>query len=357
MQVVNFTYRLLFGLLVLSAQTIASAQDQISSDEQWAAINLQVTDELVIPAYRDLADKAQQLLESTTAFCQSPQQDSLLTTQQAFNSTMDSWQSIQHIQFGPVTYFNWNFRMQYWPDERGTANRQFTALLAAENEDILSADNFARQSVGVQGLPILERLLYEDTALNDFQSTPYLCRLAVTIATNIMEISSGVSERWTDEYRAVVLDPDSGGVYENSLDLSIEFLKALQEALAKIRDLKISPVVGESADALRLRSAESWRSQRSLRNIQLDIMALESLFVAYTEAFQAADVNAVLAAFADIKQSLMELPSSFEEASQNEAGYAQLQTLLVQADALHEALEAGIKNTDLYLGFNSLDGD
>lgn len=357
MQNLNLSNRMLVGFLLLTAQTLGNAQSPINSDEQWAAINLQVTDELVIPAYQNLAESAQLLRDVTVNFCEVPDEDSLLAARQAFNASMDNWQTIQHIQFGPVTYFNWNFRMQYWPDERGTANRQFTALLAAENEDILSADNFARQSVGVQGLPTLERLLYEETALADFQSTPYSCRLAVTVANNILEISTGVTERWTDEYRAVVMDPVSGGVYENSQDLSIEFLRALQEALAKIRDLKLSPVVGESLDSLRVRSAESWRSERSLRNIQLNLAALETLFMSYSLAFQETDVNAVLSAFSQMQETLTELPASFAAISQDAVLYAQLQELFEQADTLHEALESAIKNTELYLGFNSLDGD
>jgi predicted lipoprotein len=42
---------------------------------------------------------------------------------------------------------------------------------------------------------------------------------------------------------------------------------------------------------------------------------------------------------------------------QTEAGYTQLVSVRDQMNALFELLEASLKNTDLYLGFNSLDGD
>ena len=40
-----------------------------------------------------------------------------------------------------------------------------------------------------------------------------------------------------------------------------------------------------------------------------------------------------------------------------DGGHAALLQITSELDALFEALEAALKNTDLYLGFNSLDGD
>ena len=52
-----------------------------------------------------------------------------------------------------------------------------------------------------------------------------------------------------------------------------------------------------------------------------------------------------------------DLPDSLSVALSNEMQYAQVQKLHADIEALHEALETALKNTDLYLGFNSLDGD
>ena len=61
--------------------------------------------------------------------------------------------------------------------------------------------------------------------------------------------------------------------------------------------------------------------------------------------------------FSDLAVTLAALPDSMVTALTNEMQYAQLQTLHAEVEALHEALETALKNTDLYLGFNSLDGD
>jgi predicted lipoprotein len=354
----KYLNKLLAGsvLFVCSSQ-LAFGQNLITRDEDWTAINITVTDELVIPAYQHLQAQSSELIRAAEIFCAGLTASNLANLQNAYLETMAAWQAIQHIQFGPITYFNWNYRMQYWPDERGTSGRQLDALIAAADEAILSSNSFARQSVGVQGLPALERVLYANDALGKFQDNDYLCLLSMTIARNINEISSGVNQRWVDEYRALVLDPVADGLYEDAEDLSIDFLKALQESIAKIRDLKLLPVIGESFSASRNRSAESWRSENSLANIKNNIVSLEQLFLAYMAAFHEEDNVAVTEKFTEITQILNSLPDSLSAALENEEQYNQVQSLYAGVDALHEALETALKNTDLYLGFNSLDGD
>jgi len=344
-------------ILALTGGQLAYGQNLITRDEDWTAINLTVTDELVIPVYQNMQLVSLDLLTATENFCADISVDSLNSLRAAFHQSMAAWQSAQHIQFGPITYFNWNFRLQYWPDDRGTSARQLNALIASQDETVLASDVFPRQSVGVQGLPALERILFDENTLSDFQNSSYLCLLSETIARNINEISTGVSQRWVEEYRAIILDPVESGFYEGAEDLSIDFLKALQEAIAKIRDLKLLPALGESFAGARNRAAESWRSEHSLANIKSNLNSLELLFSAYTAAFYEEDVVSVASAFENLTATLVVLPDSMLLALADEEQYAQVQALHAQAEILHEALETALKNTDLYLGFNSLDGD
>ncbi len=349
--------KLIVLILVLSIGQLTYGQNLITRDEDWTAINLAVTDELVIPAYQNLESRSLDLVNATENFCSNLSGSNLDFLKNAYLQSMDAWQAIQHIQFGPITYFNWNYRIQYWPDERGTSGRQLSFLIAAQDESILARNDFSRQSVGVQGLPVLERLLFENEFISEFQNNSYLCLLTETIARNINEISSGVTQRWQDEYRALVLDPVAGGFYEDAEDLSIDFLKALQEAIVKIRDLKLASVLGESFFTTRYRSAESWRSENSLANIKNNLRNLESLFSAYNSAFHVEDAAKVTDIFVVLTMALAELPDSLTMTLLNETQYTQVQEVYAEVEALHEALETALKNTDLYLGFNSLDGD
>jgi len=132
----------------------------------------------------------------------------------------------------------------------------------------------------------------------------------------------------------------------------------------RIQQQKLEEVIGENTDRARVRRAESWRSARSVRNIRLNVMALEDLFngsqgmsVQLGNVLYADDVETVNTAFADLNASLAPLPDSLEAALAEEGGHANMLAVASRLDALYEALEAALKNTDLYLGFNSLDGD
>ncbi|HEY0963245.1 MAG TPA: imelysin family protein [Pseudomonadales bacterium] len=327
----------------------------------WTEVNLAVTDAHVIPAYEAFARASAGLETDAAAFCMAPDAPAFATLQASFHTAMDGWQGAQHIQFGPITYFNWNFRIQYWPDDNGTGARQLNALIAAQDAAALDDEAFDRQSVGVQGFQALESLLFDDDSLAQLQGDAYRCQVMHTIAANIDEIASGVSTRWKDEFRTTVANADERGFFESAEDATIDYLKALVEPVRRIQEQKLDAVLGETPEAARERRAESWRSQRTLRNIKLNVAALEHEFTASEPALSSvlheADVGTIAAAFADLRASIDAQPDSLAEALAADGGHAALLQVSAQLDVLYEAMEAALKNTDLYLGFNSLDGD
>ena len=332
--------------------------------ENWTLVNLAVTDDQVIPAYSQFAEAAADLARKGEAFCSDLSQDTLAEFQASFHTSMDAWQQVQHIQFGPVTYFNWNFRLHYWPDENGTGARQLDAIIAEANEEVLDSERFARESVGVQGFPALERLLFQEDSQQQLSSNPFRCSVAQTIAVNISDMAAGIHMRWVDEFRETVANADERGFFESAEDATIDFMKAQVEPIRRIQQQKIEEVLGESAGRERVRRAESWRSNRSLRNIRLNVKALENLFngsesteYQLNNVLYAEDVDTINANFSELDATLASLPDSMSEVMESDSGREQLLDLAAKLDALYESLEAALKNTDLYLGFNSLDGD
>lgn len=350
--------QLITATLLALAVPALQAQD---TEVDWTGINIAVTDAHVLPGYAQLAKAGAALVPAAAALCEAPSAATLTTAQQQYHAAFDAWQGVAHLQFGPVTYFNWNYRLQFWPDDNGTGARQLDAMLAAADPAVLEPASFERQSVGVQGFPALERLLFEADSLQVLQDQPYRCHLVQAIAGNLASVTAGVDQRWREEFRAVVADPVGSGQFESAQDATVDFYKALVESLRRYQQQKLEPVLGASLQQARERRAESWRSQRSLRNLQRDVAALQDLFGGSTpslaSALQADDVPGIKAGFAALQQSLATLPDDFAPLLQDAAGYARLVALRNEFDALFEALEAALKRTDLYLGFNSLDGD
>lgn len=347
--------------LVLLVLSTGGLQAQTAPATDWTGINLAVTDTHAIPGYARFDAAAASLVPAATALCAQPAAASLADLQQAFHAAMDAWQGIQHIQFGPVTYFNWNYRLQFWPDDNNTGARQLDAMLAAQDSAALVSASFERQSVGVQGFPALERLLFDAPALADLQAQPYRCELVQAIAGNLATIASGLHERWQGEFRTTIANADDSSQFESAQDATVDFYKALVESVRRYQQQKVEAVLGESLQQARARRAESWRSQRSLRNLKLNVTALQDLFMqgepALSSALLPEDVSGISAAFDTLQQTLAPLPDDFAPLLTDDTGYQQVVAVRAQLDALYEALEAALKRTDLYLGFNSLDGD
>lgn len=346
-------------LVLLCGISLSTALQAQNTD--WTPLNLAMTDQVVIPAYERFAAAAAPLAEHGAGFCAAVSADSLAQLQQDYVATADAWQGVQHVQFGPITYFNWNFRLQFWPDEKGTGTRQLDALLAAADSSVLTPEAFAQQSVGVQGLPALEQLLFSDGALASLQSQPYRCQLVQAITHNVNDIASGVAQRWRDEFRNTVATADERGFFESAQDATIDYLKAVVESVRRIQQQKLEAPLGDSQAAARERRAEAWRSDRSLQHLRTNVAALAALFNDSTPALNSVlvpdDLPAIQQAFDKLQKDLAAAPDSMNAALKTPEGYAALVLVRDDLDALFELLEGGVKKTDLYLGFNSLDGD
>ncbi|MDR2212803.1 MAG: imelysin family protein [Pseudomonadales bacterium] len=347
-----------FPLFLVSALSGGAA---LAQNSDWTAVNLAVTDTHVIPAYQRFAETGAALREAGAGFCARLDEAALNELREAFNNSFDGWQGAQHIQFGPITYFNWNYRIEFWPDDNGTGARQLSALIAAADPAALEAESFARQSVGVQGFPALERLLFEDNALTQLQAEPYRCQVVEAISANLGEIATGVYQEWRDEFRATVASADERGFFESAEDATLDYLKSLVESIRRVQQQKLESVLGEDQSSARPRRAEAWRSDRSVQSLRGNVQALHELYSAGSPALKTVllseDLPAIDAAFDQALAAAAALPPSMNAALGTPEGYAALQNTRDSLDALYEALEAALKKTDLYLGFNSLDGD
>lgn len=352
--------RLISGLLAAFCSLFAGPL-AAQPNTDWTPVNLAVTDAHVIPSYATFAVATHELHEQASAFCAAVDADGFAGLQAGFHATMDAWQAVQHIQFGPITYFNWNYRVQYWPDDNGTASRQLNVLIAGKDSAGLTPEAFARQSIGVQGLQALELQLFDDDSFAALQADPFRCEVLQAITANIEEIAGGVAERWNGEFRTTVENADERGFFESAEDATIDLLKALVESVRRLQEQKLERVLGETPAAARIRRAESWRSERSIANLKINVDSLEHLFSSadppLSSVLQTADVELIDAAFATVQGTLAAQPDSLNAALESAEGHAALLQVAQQLDALYESMEAALKNTDLYLGFNSLDGD
>jgi len=345
------------GALLVLYGAYCSTAVASEMDTNWTAFNLKLVNSHIIPSYKALNSAADTLEQSTKELCASPSEAALLAAKSAFNQTMDAWQSIQHVNFGPVEYATRGTSFQFWPDKKNHIGKQLNQLIQSNDAERLG-DKFTKTSVSIKGLPALERLLYSDQAKSELDQNNYRCQVLMRVSRNVSEIGIALSSEWQNYMLAQFEDAAQvDGFFEDEIDAATALLKTIVEPLEIIRDLKLKRILGSEFGKQKFKRLESWRSQRSLRNIRLNIEVIEDTLPMLESVLAPEGITTITRQLGKINALLDQIPLPLEESIQTESAYQQLSQLVIQLTALHKSLERAVSKQGIHLGFNSRDGD
>lgn len=360
-------FKLVSTTLLLLLLAPASA-----TEEQQTRQSLKLVDEVIVPAYQSLVESTGSLAASASSFCENPDKRGLDALQQQFQSTVDSWQSVQWLRKGPAEFSFRHRRLALWPDKHNTGPRQVRNLLRQQDPSALEANSFAAGSVAIQGIPALERLLFASEALDKFTNpdNTYRCRYLVTITANLHRIATALDNDWTTFYRDAMATPGGdNSFFELPKGVTSEFMSQLVTQLQFILEQKLerplgidpsiadNPITPEALDP-RPRRAENWRSQRALKNIRINLTVLNQVYAIALEPLipTPATARQIGSAFADAEQKFGVLPDQLEKALSTDPGA--LLAAYTALDQLYQLAEKTLPAAlDIPLGFNGLDGD
>ncbi|AMG45800.1 imelysin family protein [Achromobacter ruhlandii] len=319
------------------------------------------------PAAAGMVAAATDLDNALGQWCGKPDAAGAKRVQAAFADLALAWARLEPLRFGPLVQANRYERLAFWPDTRGVMPRQVQAVIAAQDADLLKPGALAGRSVAVQGLPALEFVLYGEPALLAQQGAPtfaYACGYARAVSANVAAISRDVAQAWDAkaDFGRQFAQPRAGNdLYRDPQEVAAEAMKALSTGLQFARDVKLLPVLGDSADGARPRRAAFWRSGLSTRTLAAGLEGLAAFYQAGGYALPKGEdwvAGAVLAEVGNAARALREAPSPLERA----LGDAEGRRLLGLA-ALTLKNAKAIVDQDLApalgvtIGFNALDGD
>jgi predicted lipoprotein len=337
----------------------------------------------ITPAYRGLKDTVAQLSPALQKLCGDPTEVNLKTAQQAFHLAAIFWARVQFFSSGPVSEHQRAVRIEYWPDKRNVVGRQLNDVLAKRDPAALEPQRFATTSVGVQGLPALERLLFDDDALANLAAAApgrdFRCKLLAAIGGNLDEITDDLLD-WTPGQRRFLGEPAPSSLEEAPVtgrDAAARLLNDLLTAAIVIRDMKVLAPLGDSLGKAKPQAAEYWRSRLSLGTLHANLTELRDTLAAEGGladllAQQAGGLQASRAVVDTIDEALrITTQIGASEPDQTGLSLVSLSDAVVDPDRrrLVEALAqelakirdllAGPVATKLNLpiGFNALDGD
>lgn len=334
-----------------------------------AVMNATIVERHVLPRFAALADAGAALEQAAAAFAEAPDDRGRAQLRVAYGAMSDAWQGVQHLRFGPTELFMRSSRLMFWPDPRNNVGRQLDALLAAKDSAAFLPEALETQSVAVQGIPALERLLVgeDSVGLIDDTEDAKLRRAAILgVARVIADQARGADQDWrggaVDYARLMKTPGPDNDVYRTPEEATVELFKALHLAIEVVADRKLTRPLGESADKARPRLLEQWRSGRALGNIRIDLAAALDLWRAgMADVVRDRDpglakavedgLTAAIATAAEIEMPL-------DEALTDAAGRELVQRLIDEAEAAKTLLANRVAPVlGIPLGFNALDGD
>lgn len=361
--------------LALSAS--AARADSPADDARYQAFDLGMARDYLLPRYQSLVQATAQQEQSWAAFCRQPSADGFGAVRSAFQVAMDAWMPLQHVHTGPASLQTRIDRIYFWPERKNAVTKQVASLLQSGVAAALAPDRIAAASVAVQGFPALQLLLYDgdDPARVFLAGDPaaaYRCAYGLAVARNLHAIAGQIVAGWTAAIDAMAAAaPRSGsefGLPESPKETAQQMFTDLLTLFQLVGDLKLALPLGLSLDKPKPKLAESWRSGRSLRNVELNLESARAMYGKdRTSGFRSlmpagGDSDAldeqIVGAFAAISSSLAAIPMPLDAAVGDSGARPEVEALLADVrrvrDLVGQRLPAAI---GLSVGFNALDGD
>ncbi len=359
----------IYKVLALTTLAAMFASTTSASEIDWSEAHSQVVHNNFVAPYRQLANSTQALAKQVAQLCEAihsepdTTQEKLTQTQNRFKKSYLDWAKVQHITIGPMAFLERRERIQYWPDKHKVTGRQLWRLLAQINEgSSLTLEQLQGKSVALQGLPVLERMLFSEKHPLDSSR----CLIAIKVTENLYTIAKENYMAWISapvKFAQELLEPHpSLGIYPSQEVIAEIFFNQLTTQLLIVEKLKLERVIKKGSKVKnKPRELEAWRSGLSLSLIRQNLLSLQSL---YLNGFHWALVKANPPLADNIQQlfnqAITQTQSSTTLFQQLQKEYTpqQVMQLITTIAALQQLLSVdAAKVFNFSAKFNALDGD
>ena len=239
------------GIFVASCALASAVVSCGSSPPSRSEVLADIADQVIIPAYENLAQESSEFLQASRDFCENPAPESLAFARETLRNARSAWKETEAVWVGPV------MSRRAWAVIDWPINVDDIEKLLNDESVVLDFDRLSKR-VGAdqRGLGTAEYLLYQSAAGQDLLegfANPRRCRYL----TGVVEVAAAEADLlvadWTSSYedggpyRRILLDPDGSG-----LDALVNDLLFLLE---RIIDLELGAALGEmgeEVDVLRI---------------------------------------------------------------------------------------------------------
>ncbi len=351
--------------LLLAAFALAGVPGLAQAAEPTALNAAPLIETWLLPRYDTLVATTAAQTAAWTQFCAKPEAAGVPALKAAFAKAADSWTAVEFVTLGPISLSLRADRFNFFPDRRNAISRAMAEIIGEPDPARLVAARFAQSSAAVQGLPALERLLYEDGAAEALVSgpeAPHRCAYGSAIALNLANIATEVRTAWGDRTSgalgAIVSGKGDPALFPDVGALPGMILTDLSGAYQRVTDTKILPVLGSGAADAKPLLADGWRAGRSGRVIAVMIESADALLMEVAKQLPSRPQFVVNKAATAADKAAAEFPADLGAAAQTATGAAKIQAAVKTFKAAQLTVYRPVASYfAISLGFNALDGD
>lgn len=307
-----------------------------------------VANDIVIPAYADVAKQSDALHDLAQKHCQKApvSGEELQALRDQWLVLAQAWASAEMINFGPATASMSNLYINYYPDERGLVHSGVAELIAAN--PTLSPEQLANESAIVQGVPGLEEALYANDSL-DASQCAYVMSASSALSTRLKDIEKNWQQHSTE-----LLAIDKTAESDQGLNQWFNSLLSLVETM---KSNAIEQPMGLTGKAKGHVPAATAGQSRAIINAKLATLNTALTDPVLTAILASNNENNVAdrlsTALADTTTLLAQMPEDLTTADK-----AAQQKLLDHLTTITRLIKRQLIPTlGIRVGFNSTDGD
>ncbi len=180
-------FRPILGALLL---LLAACASDTPSD---GSVLISLTDELIVPAYQQVAQDMAQLERDAKALCDAPGQASLEAARHSWRAARASWTRSEAMWFGPVMERRSISRLDWSPvDVEGIEGMLATkhSIATGEVREVLAANQ--------RGFGAIEHVLFDSEALTRIAGSAARCSYLAALTEVAREETDAILAEWVD---------------------------------------------------------------------------------------------------------------------------------------------------------------
>ncbi len=259
-----------------------------------------LTNDIIVQGYSDLNNKAELFHLSALSLLNSPSEETLLATQQAWQTVREPWEQGEAHIFGPVDALSIDPHLDTWP----LNTSDLESLLATQNG--FSADVIKLFNDDVQGFHTMEFLLFGDGLTDNTKAIDEMTALEreylAATAEVFREYTQSLFDAWTirhdandtdsSPYKDFLLTPGND-FYASELGVVEELINGMIGIVDEVGNGKIAEPFGSDISSTDTSLVESQYSWNSLADFSNNIQGVLNVYLGRTATQSSSDIGLI----------------------------------------------------------------